>query len=75
MERVLSMESLPFYGYDRLRFIRPVFFGDTLTCKYTVDRIEEETNKTFSKLEVFNQKGEIVLAAVHILKFFPLEED
>ena len=74
-EQVKSPVPSASYGYDRLRFIKPVFFGDTLTCKYTVDRIEEETNKTFSKLEVFNQHGDIVLAATHILKFIPLEED
>ena len=56
-------------------FYQTGIFGDTLTCRYTVDRVEEETNKTFSKLEIFNQHGEIVVAAVHILKFFPLEDD
>jgi len=30
------------YGYDRLWFIRPVFFGDTLTVKYTITEIHEE---------------------------------
>lgn len=74
-EQVKSPVPSASYGYDKLRFIKPVYFGDTLTCKYTVDRIEEETNKTFSKLEIFNQHGEIVLFAIHILKFFPLEED
>ena len=74
-EQVKSPVPSASYGYDRLRFIRPVFFGDTLTCRYTVDRIEEETNRTFSKLEIFNQHGEIVVAAIHILKFFPLEEE
>ena len=74
-EQVKSPVPSASYGYDRLRFIKPVFFGDTLPCKYTVEFIEEETNKTFPKLEVFNQHGDIVLAATHILKFFPLEED
>ena len=74
-EQVKSPVPSASYGYDKLRFIKPVYFGDTLTCKYTVARIEEETNKTFSKLEIFNQHGEIVLFAIHILKFFPLEED
>ena len=73
-EQVKSPVPSASYGYDKLRFINPVYFGDTLTCRYTVDRIEEETNKTYSKLEIFNQKGEIVVFAIHILKFFPLEE-
>lgn len=74
-EQVKSPVPSASYGYDKLRFIKPVYFGDTLTCRYTVDRIEEETNKTYSKLEIFNQHGDIVLFAIHILKFFPLEEN
>lgn len=62
------------YGYEKVRFIKPVFFGDTLTCVYTIDRVEEDTMKTFGKLEIFNQDNKIVVAATHILKFFPLEE-
>lgn len=62
------------YGYDKVRFIKPVFFGDTLTCVYTIAEVDEENSKTYGKLEVHNQHGQIVLAATHILKFFPLEE-
>ena len=61
------------YGYDRLRFIKPVFFGDTLTAKYTIIEVDEENLRTVAKVEVFNQKDEICTAAQHILKFFPVE--
>jgi len=57
------------YGYDRLRFVKPVFFGDTLTSTYTVARVEEDTMKTFSDLVITNQRGEVVVVATHILKF------
>ena len=50
-------------------------YKQSLDRNHTKYRIEEETNRTFSKLEVFNQHGQIVLAATHILKFFPLEEE
>lgn len=63
------------YGYDRLRFIKPAYIGDTITAVYTVSEIDEANMKTFSKVEIFNQHGDIVVAATHILKFFPLEED
>lgn len=63
------------YGYDRLRFIKPVFIGDTLTAKYTITEINNEKLKSVAKVEVFNQHGDIVVAANHILKFFPLEEE
>jgi acyl dehydratase len=62
------------YGYDRLRFIKPVFIGDTLTAKYTIIEIDNEKLKSVAKVEVFNQHDDIVVAANHILKFFPLEK-
>lgn len=62
------------YGFDRVRFIRPVFPGDTVTAVYTITGLDEANLKSYGKLEIFNQKQEIVAAAVHILKFFPLEE-
>lgn len=63
------------YGYERVRFIKPVFFGDTLTCVYTITEVDEESLKTYGTLEVFNQHDQICVAATHILKFFPLDSD
>lgn len=57
------------YGYDKTRFIKPIFFGDTLTAHQTVTEFDPETNKMVSKVEVFNQRGEIVLAAQCLQKF------
>jgi len=62
------------YGYDRLRFVKPVYFGDTVTATYTIIEIDNENLKSVGKVEVVNQKGEVVVVANHILKFFPLEE-
>lgn len=59
------------YGYDRLRFTNPVFFGDTLTANYTIEEIDHENLKSFAKVEVLNQKGELCTVARHILKFIP----
>jgi 3-hydroxybutyryl-CoA dehydratase len=59
------------YGYDRLRFVKPIFFGDTITAKYTVTELDEASMKTFAKVEVLNQKGELCTVAQHILKFLP----
>jgi 3-hydroxybutyryl-CoA dehydratase len=59
------------YGYDKLRFIKPVFFGDTLTAKYTINKIDVEDLKSFANLEIYNQKDEICIVAQHILKFIP----
>ena len=57
------------YGYDKVRFIKPVFFGDTLTATQTVSEVDYETGKMVSKVEIFNQNNEIVLAAQCLQKF------
>jgi 3-hydroxybutyryl-CoA dehydratase len=52
-----------FYGIDRLRFTRPVFFGDSLRATVKVmDKKERESNGmiVFSN-EVVNQRGETVM--------------
>lgn len=61
------------YGYDHLRFVKPVFFGDTLTSTYTISKVEPETMKTYGELVITNQRNEVVVVATHILKFLPPE--
>jgi acyl dehydratase len=61
------------YGYDRLRFVKPVYFGDTVTATYTIIEIDNDNLKSVGKVEVVNQHGEVVVVANHILKFFPLD--
>jgi acyl dehydratase len=56
------------YGYDRVRFTAPVFFGDTVTVHYEVERIDEAAGKVFSAVRVSNQDGVLCLVATHILK-------
>ena len=57
------------YGYDKLRFLKPVFIGDTLNVTYTIEVVDNENAKTFAKIEIKNQKGELVTVATHILKY------
>ena len=56
------------YGYDRVRFTAPVFFGDTITVHYEVERIDEAERKVYSAIRVSNQDGVLCLVATHILK-------
>ncbi len=58
-------------GYDRVRFIAPVFFGDTLTVTYRVTRVEPERARTYATIAVVNQDGVQVASAEHILKWVP----
>jgi monoamine oxidase len=60
------------YGYDRLRFVRPVFIGDTIRTRVTVAAKEDdpkrpEFGRVVERCEVLNQRGEVVLATDHIL--------
>jgi 3-hydroxybutyryl-CoA dehydratase len=58
-------------GYDRVRFLRPVFIGDTLTAHYRVDSIDAAARRAESACAVVNQAGETCLVARHILKWVP----
>ena len=58
------------YGYDRLRFIRPVFIGDTIyTIRENLSKVVH--NATMGKLRVsysvYKGEGELVLYAEHLL--------
>lgn len=59
------------YGYDRLRFVRPVFIGDTIGVRVTIaekrDHKRPEHGVVVERLEVTNQRGETVLACDHLL--------
>jgi len=59
------------YGYDRLRFVRPVFIGDTIRTKTTIIAKEDDpkradAGRVYERCEVVNQRDEVVLVADHI---------
>jgi len=56
-------------GYDRIRFIKPVFVGDTLTARYTIEEVDEKAVRSRSKVEITNQEGQLCLTGNHILKW------
>ncbi|MBQ3491904.1 MAG: MaoC family dehydratase N-terminal domain-containing protein [Oscillospiraceae bacterium] len=62
-------------GYEHVRFIKPVLFGDTLNTSYELISVDNETKKTVGHLTVVNQRGEVVLIGDHILKFFKKTKD
>ena len=59
------------YGYDRVRFVKPVYFGDTVQVDYVVDEIDLSTNRAFANVTCTNQHSEVVAVARHIVKFVP----
>lgn len=59
------------YGYDRLRFVKPVFIGDTIHSRVTIAAKEDdpkrpEVGRVVERTEVLNQHGEVVLVTDHI---------
>ena len=56
-------------GYDRIRFLAPVFLGDTITVNYEITAIDSERRRSVADIRVVNQVGELVAVAQHILKW------
>jgi 3-hydroxybutyryl-CoA dehydratase len=72
IDRSLSkgIDSTPVaLGYDRVRFLSPVFLGDTITVTYTIKEIDEERRRTRAQVDVHNQGGVLVAVSEHLLKW------
>jgi 3-hydroxybutyryl-CoA dehydratase len=66
----VSADRLPVsLGYDRIRFIAPVFIGDTLNVAYTVTALNADRQRTTADILVTNQVGNKVAVAQHIMKW------
>jgi len=60
------------YGYDRLRFVRPLFIDDTIRAKVSIKEAKADAKRpnhgiVVESLEVVNQRRETVLVADHLL--------
>jgi acyl dehydratase len=56
-------------GYDKVRFLKPVFLGDTITVAYTVTKVDAARRRSTAGIEVTNQNDELVAVASHILQW------
>jgi acyl dehydratase len=54
-------------GYDRVRFLGPVYIGDTVTLTYTVVEVDPVKRRSRSEIKAVNQEGTLVGVAQHIL--------
>lgn len=58
-------------GYDRLRFIKPVFIGDTIRVEVTISEKKDDKRPQFGQVvehvDVFNQNNELVMVCDHLL--------
>jgi acyl dehydratase len=55
------------YGYDKVRFIRPVRFGDTVTVSYAKVGQSDDGRKITCRVEARNQHDEVVGVAQHTI--------
>ncbi|MBP3963844.1 MaoC family dehydratase [Paenibacillus lignilyticus] len=60
------------YGYDKLRFTKPVFIGDTISVRITISEKRDypkrqEYGVVVERVEVINQNKETVLVCDHLL--------
>ena len=62
-------------GYDRIRFLKPVFIGDTLTARYTILELDPATRRSRSKVEVVKGDGELAVVGEHLMKWLPAEQE
>jgi acyl dehydratase len=51
-----------------VRFLRPVFIGDTLTATYRIVEHQADRARVVSEVSCVNQQGEEVAAATHLMK-------
>lgn len=59
------------YGYDKLRFIKPVFIGDTIyTIRTNLDKVPKYPTMGMVRIsyEVFKYPGELLLYCEHLQK-------
>ncbi|HVW58917.1 MAG TPA: MaoC/PaaZ C-terminal domain-containing protein [Puia sp.] len=59
------------YGYDHLRFTRPVFIGDTLKVTVTIKEMKNHKKPGYGLVvelvQAFNQHKELVMVCEHLL--------
>jgi acyl dehydratase len=56
------------YGYDKVRFRRPVFIGDTVRIEAEVAELRPERREIILKETCTTQNGELAAIAFHVLK-------
>lgn len=61
------------YGYDRLRFIKPVHIGDTIHSRIIIAELKDDPKspdhgRVVERLTVHNQQNDVVMAVDHILR-------
>jgi len=56
-------------GFDRMRFLAPVFLGDQILVEYRISDIDRERGRTLGEIRITNQDEGLVAIAVHVMKW------
>jgi acyl dehydratase len=56
-------------GYDKVRFLAGVRFGDTIETRYTVSTVDLAKRRITADVKCTNQRGEVVAVATNIKSF------
>ena len=62
-------ETVVNLGYDRIRFVKPVFMGDTITVTYRVTEIDLTKGRAIAEVRVVNETGATVAVAHNVLQW------
>ncbi len=66
---VRATETPVSLGYDRIRYLKPVYIGDHVKLRYAVREVDPARRRTRSQIDVTNQHGDLVCVGEHILKW------
>jgi 3-hydroxybutyryl-CoA dehydratase len=61
-------------GYDRIRFIAPVFIGDTIHITYRITEVDPVKRESKAEVRVM-ARGELCAIAMHILRWVPNQKE
>jgi len=56
-------------GFDRIRFLKPVLLGDTVTVHYVVESVDKPAGKSVADIKVLNQHSDTVAVGKHIMRW------
>lgn len=56
-------------GYERMRFVAPMFFDQSVTARYTIKSVDEARRRSLADVEIVNEAGHTLAVAEHIMKW------
>lgn len=56
-------------GFDRIRFLAPVFFEDVISVHYEIVEYDVERDRSVATINISNQDGVLVAVATHLMKW------